>query len=621
MKARSGAGRACAAALATGLLAAACGGGAAEPATGPGATPAPADSDAGAAGSDGGDDTATSDADAAGASDTAAAPAAAADAGGDEDRGAVAEDTGTSDTAAAPAAPSEPAEFETVPSAPEAPEAPDEPPTDGEPAEPSADTGGDSGPPPNVYNDPRGGIFVDFQRGFDRDHPFGSLDAFCGTHDPPAEARRAAGAGIEADTITFVHMRTKIEELVSLGFAVPVGDPTDMFDTLTRIVNERCGGVWGRRIDLRTVEVAALGGGGQDIDTLRNAACIEATEGRDAVIVMNATTFAGTAQLCITEEHDSVLIGHEALPEEYVRRGGGRLFTTSTTLEEILNALAKYVIDTGALEGRRAAVVAPNTPGEAEAVEGSLLAALEAAGVDVPVFDVIDCRGTSICTGGMAESVQRLIEEGVDVLFPTLNAISLPAYINEMVTQGFAPGDVQIYNSDFNSQGNEVVAGLIVTFGGAAAAELYDGTVLLVTTDQGRFRDPDWDPGAFGEMCMREYRENSPLGEDYDPRDPVETNKYGILELICGIYRVALRALYDAGPNPTRAGIADALANLGPVDLAFMVPGSLAPGKWAMGDSLQPVTFRYPCPFEGLGTPGNICLVPSDYSELRVKVN
>ena len=268
-------------------------------------------------------------------------------------------------------------------------EAPEQPAEDA--AAPAAD---EPGPPPNYYEDPRGGIFVDFQQGFDRDHPFGSLDAFCLPHDPPGEPRRATDAGIEADTITLVHMRSQIEELVDLGFAVPVGDPTDMFDTLTRVVNERCGGVWGRRIDLRLVEVSALGGGGVDIDTLRNAACIEATENHDGVIVMNATTFAGTAQLCITEEHDSVLIGHEALPAEYLRRGGGRLLTTATTLEEILGALAKYVHDDGALEGRRVGVVAPNTPGEAEAVEGSLVASLQALGADVAVFDVLDCGGT-----------------------------------------------------------------------------------------------------------------------------------------------------------------------------------------------------------------------------------
>ena len=615
MRARPVTWRVRAAALAAVVLAAACGSGASEPDSG-GPGPVPEESEAGAGESAAREDTAasTAEADDAGTAtgDTAAAPAAAVESSGEEDSVAAADDT-ASPPAPAPADAGETAEFETVPATTEAPE---------EPAEDvDAPVADEPEPPPNVYDDPRGGIFTEFQLGFDRDHPFGSLDAFCLPHDAPAEPRRATDAGIEADTITLVHMRSQIEELVDLGFAVPVGDPTDMFDTLTRIVNERCGGVWGRRIDLRLVEVSALGGGGVDIDTLRNAACIEATESHDGVIVMNATTFAGTAQLCITEEHDSALIGHEALPAEYLRRGGGRLFTTATTLEEILSALAKYVHDDGALEGRRVGVVAPNTPGEAEAVEGSLVATLEALGADVRVFDVLDCGGTSICVGGMAESVQRLVEEGVDVLFPTLNAVSLPAYITEMAAQGFAPGDVQIYNSDFNSQGNEVVADLILIFGGTAAGELYDGTVLLVTTDQGRFRDPDWEPSPFGEMCMREYRENSPLGEDYDPRDPVDTNKYGILGVICSVYRVALRALYDAGPNPGRADIFEALENLGPVDLAFMLPASLAPGKWAMGDSLQPVTFRYPCPFERLGTKNNICLIPSEYSELRIKVN
>ena len=476
--------------------------------------------------------------------------------------------------------------------------------------------------PANFYDDPRGGVFVEFQRGFDRDHPFGSLDAFCFPHGEPGEPRRATDVGIGADTIRFVHMRTRIEEIVDLGFAAPVGDPTDMFDTFTRIVNERCGGVWGRRIDLRLVEVAALGVGGVDIDTLRNAACIEATEEHDAVILLNSTSFQGTAQLCVTEEHDAALIGHQALPAEYIQRGGGRLLTTATTLEANLRALGGYLISTGALDGRRVGVVAPNTPGEAEATEASLVATLEAAGVDVRVFDVLDCAGTSICIGGMAESVQRLFEERVDVLFPTVNAITLPAYITEMVTQGFAPGDVKFYNSDFNSHGNEIVAGLIVTFGGDAAGALYDGTVLLVHGDSGRYRTPDY-PGAtaFDTMCMREYRENSPLGEDYDPRDPAETNKHGMVGLVCSVYRVALRALYDAGPNPGRADVFAALENLGPVDLVSMLPGSLSPGKWTMGDSLQPVTFRYPCPFEGLGTSANICMVPRDYSELRVEVD
>ncbi|MYJ14018.1 MAG: ABC transporter substrate-binding protein [Acidimicrobiia bacterium] len=506
------------------------------------------------------------------------------------------------------------AEPETLPAPPVASPAA----TDG-PGESATETGDAGEPAAGFYEDPRGGVFVEFQRGFDRGHPFATLGAFCLPHEPPPEPRRATDSGIGADSITLVHMRALVEELVGLGLGVDVGDPTDMFETLTRIVNERCGGVRGRLIDLRLVEVTLLGTGGSDIDTLRNAACIEATENHDGVIAMNTTTFAGTAQLCITEEHDSVLIGHDPQTREYLERGGGRLLTTSTTLEEILMSLARYVVDTGALAGRRVGVVAPNTPGEAEAVEASLVQVLREAGADVAAFDVLDCAGTSICAGGMAESVQRMADEGVDVLFPLLNPVSLPGYITEMVAQGFTPGDVQFYNSDFNSQGNEVVGDLILSFGGPAAGELYDGATLLVTTDQGRFRLDSYQPDAFGEMCMREYRENSPLGVDYDPRDPDETNKYGMLGLVCSVYRVALRGIYDAGPNPSRADVVAALANLGPVDLPFMLPASLAPGKRAMVDSLLPVTFRHPCPTEGAGTRNDICLVPSDYSELRLK--
>ena len=488
------------------------------------------------------------------------------------------------------------------------------------PEEPAESAGGASGETPggsrNYYADPRGEVFAGFQRGFDRDHPFGSLDAFCLPHGEPAEPRRATDAGIEADAITLVHMRTIIEEIVNLGFAAPVGDPTDMFDTFTGIVNERCGGVWGRRIDLRLVEVSALGSGGTDVDTLRNAACIKATEDHQGVILLNTTSFQGTANLCVAEEHDAALVGFQALPEEYIRRGGGRLITTATTLEENLRRLVSYLVSTGALEGRRAAVIASNTPGEAEATESSLVGPLQAAGVDVRFFDVLDCGGTAICTGGISESVQRLIEERVDVVFPTLNAVSLPSYVNEMVKQGFRPGDVRFYNSDFNSQGNEVVPGLIVTFGGAEAGALYDGTVLLVGADVARFRDPDYMIVPFEDMCMREYRENSPLGEDYDPRNPEETNKHGMVTLVCSVYRVALRALYDAGPNPTRAEIFAALENLGPVDMQGMLPGSTEPGKWTIGDSLQPVTFHYPCPLETSPSgPGN-CLLPRGYEEM-----
>lgn len=462
-----------------------------------------------------------------------------------------------------------------------------------------------------VYEDPRGGRFSEFQRSFDRTHPFGSLEAFCLPHETPTQLLRDTDEGISAEQINFVHLRTKIEELAALGFAEDVGDVQHIFDTFTAFVNDECGGVWGRRINLEEVAIPTLAPGGQDIETLRNAACIEATESRNGVILLNTTSFQGTAVLCVVEEHDAALIGSLPFPEEYLERGEGRLITLAATEDDYLSELARHLIDTGALTGRRVAIVAPNTPGQEEAVRSSLLSVLEAAGVDVAVFDVIDCAGGNICFTGINESVQRLISERVEVLFPTLNVLSLPSYISEMDIQGIRPGDIQIYNSDFNSQGNDVVSSKVAEFGGPRAGELYGGTIMTVTGDVGNFREPNYEPSAFDEMCMRTYAETSST-DYYDPRDPVETHKYAMVVLVCSAFRTALRALYDAGPNPSREDIFSALENLGAVDVPSMLPASLSPGKWSAADAFQTVTFQYPCSVEGAGTGrAETCLFPN----------
>ncbi len=472
---------------------------------------------------------------------------------------------------------------------------------------------GQNGEPLNpVYEDPRGERFSEFQRGFDRTHPFGSLEAFCLPHDTPTELLRDTDEGISAELINFVHLRTKIEEISALGFAEDVGDVQDVFEVFTAFVNDECGGVWGRRINLEEVEIPTLAPGGQDIETLRNAACIEATESRNGVILLNTTSFQGTAVLCVVEEHDAALIGSLPFPEEYLERGEGRLITLAASENAYLRELARYLIDAGALAGQKVGIVAPNTPGQEEAVRSSLMEVLEEAGIDVVVFDVIDCAGGNICFTGIGESVQRLITERVDVLFPTLNAISLPGYISEMRTQGFRPGDIRIYNSDFNNQGNDLVASKVAEFGGPRSGELYNGTIMAVTGDVGNFRNEDYEPSAFDEMCMRTYAERSQAKVHYDPRDPVDTHKYAMVVLVCSVLRTALRALYDAGANPSRQDIFEALENLGAVDVPSMLPASLSPGKWSAADAFQTVTFNHPCPFEIAGT-GKVdtCLTPN----------
>ncbi len=463
---------------------------------------------------------------------------------------------------------------------------------------------------PNVFDDPRDGIFDEFQATMDRGaHPFMQLDAFCHAHDPATD-RVATDAGIGAGSISLVHLRSRIEDFVAFGFGTAVGDVAEMFDTFAAVVNEQCGGVRGRMIDMHTIEVAVMG---DTVDHEANAACIEAVEDLDGVILVNSSGFPGSASLCIVEDHETALVSVQTQPGEFMRRGGDRLISLGPTAEEQLSWLALDLIARGDLDGRTVGVAAPDTPGQYEAVEAGLVDVLEANGVEVAVFDQIGCEGSNFCTVGVRESVQRMRASGVDVVFNVLNAISAPGLITEMIEQGFKPGDVQFYASEFNSQAVEIVASKIVAFGGDAAGRLYDGAIIQSVLDTGAYRLEGYEPRAFNEMCNDTYGANSASGANHESQDRATgTSTYGMTTTVCEIMRITLRAIYDAGDNPTRADIYEALASLGPVDSNEMIPASLRPGKTSTPDMVHHLVFEYPCTQRAPFGAENICLYPID---------
>ena len=441
---------------------------------------------------------------------------------------------------------------------------------------------------PNIYEDPRGGIFLEFQQGFDRaDHPFMQYDRFCLPHEAAAD-RVDTDDGISADSIKVGHIRSRLEDLTGLGFAVPVGDPKEMFEVFIDYINERCGGIRGRMLDLGYVEADVFG---PDVDVSRNAACLAMTEDFDAVIVMNSSGFGGTAVLCLTEEQRTVYIGIGGPPEEFVARADGLLVSMAPSAEEYLRFLVSDLLAGGDLEGLTLGVAAGNIPGEAEAVEAGLVIPLREAGFEV-VYDVLDCGGGTICFGGVAESVTNMVNVGVDGFFNVLNVVSAPGYIAEMVNQGYEPGDVRFFASEFNAQANELVAGQIAN--NVEAGNLYNGARIIDFKTTGEFRNPDFEPTPLAAGCNELYGSNSPSGAGHDWRTQGDS-AFGMVESVCHIVRIMARTLYDAGDNPTIADVHEALVNLGPVDINGMTPGSIRPGKTQASDSIQTLDFSFPC--------------------------
>jgi hypothetical protein len=444
------------------------------------------------------------------------------------------------------------------------------------------------------YADPRGGLHAEFQQTFDRTtDPFSSLDEFCQAHDAPAEALEETDA-VSAETIKVVHLRTKLEDLESSGFAVPVGNTTDMFETFFRVINEQCGGINGRQVDLQLVEVAATG---ENIDAERRDACIQATEDINAPIVLNSTGFQGSALLCITEEHDSILYTSTSGEDEWVERSDGRLISYAPTLNENVRYLARYLGDSGALEGKKIAVVTADTPGQPEAIEEGLITTLEEEyGIEVAQFDVIGCAGSSICTSGTPASVDQLIANGIDVLFPALNVVSLPQYVKEMADKGIVNGQIQMYQSNFNSQAGDLVSSQVVKFGSEAAGTLYNGTIAVDPAPSGAWRQEGFAKSPFNQLCETTYAENNTSGDSWDLTIEEQNTQAGMVGTVCHQVRAAARAIYHAGPNPTRADLLEAFRNLGPIDVSYMEPGILSPDRNSGADLIYELKFNYPCP-------------------------
>jgi len=442
---------------------------------------------------------------------------------------------------------------------------------------------------PNIYEDPRGGIFADFQAGYDRgDNPFSQIDSFC-TSTESAPDRVDTDAGITAGTISIVHIRSRLEDAVEIGFGIPVGDPAHMFEVFVDYVNNQCGGVRGRMIDLTTIEVPLFG---PTVETDRNAACLEATEDHDAVIVVNSSGFQGAATVCITEEKETIFISTQGQTEEFMQRADGRLVSISLTLEESLRFSAQDLIAGGELEGKILGVVTPDTPGQPEAVEAGLVVPLRDAGIDV-VFDQIGCGGSTICVDGVTESVANMKDSGISAFFNAMGILTAPGYINEMVNQGFEPGDVTFYASDFNSQASELVSSQIPNE--PAAGALYNGATIRDFRGTGLYRNDGYAPTAWQDLCVGLYNDNNTIGANHQWQDQGGDSGFGMTVSVCSIMRIALRALYNAGDNPTRADVEAALSHLGPIDLGQMIPASITPGKGQAPDAIETLDFSYPC--------------------------
>ncbi len=453
------------------------------------------------------------------------------------------------------------------------------------------------------YLDPRGPLYENFQKSFDREERFSGLDVFCRpTTSILDEEPVVVEPGVTESSIVIAQIETRLDELAKVGFGVPIGEPGAMIQTFVNIVNDTCGGIHGRSLDLRTVSVSALGGGVLDIDTLREAACLEAVEVHEAVAVLTITPIPGTAASCLTRRHRVSHLAVRGISDLDLSKGRGLLQSMELGDRSSLDLAVRTAIELDLLEGTTIGVVVPDSPQRSDDLIEAIMNPL--AGLDVSVANYqLGCDGTTTCRVGLDTAVAAMIADGVDVVLPLLDMTSLPWLILEMLSQGM-PRPLFI-QSGLDGQGLDAVASRVAEFGGTPAGAYYNGAVVVDGSATGVQRVAGAERRPFDQICVEAWTKasNMPLPAPEDTSDDVHRT---VVEA-CSLVRWVARAAESAGPNPSRLAVQVALAAVGPLDVPDMRPTTIDGRRWR---TVQVRRYEHPCQHGvGFGV-SNGCLVP-----------
>ena len=398
---------------------------------------------------------------------------------------------------------------------------------------------------------------------------------------------QSTGRGITENSVSVVTISSSNDELKTLGFEDFSGDTAEMFSSFIQILNEECGGFHGRKIDLQEVTTFPLKAFDIDISTLGNIACINATKEIPSVIVIDISQFSGPLEHCVVNEQKTALVTTKVLSKQNVTSSDNRLLLDSFETEQALSLMLEFAENEGLLLNQSIAVIADDSLGNYESVITGLVEPLRELDYD-PEFHFLNCEGGILCNAGMEVVIDALAENPPDVLFPTLNPISLPEFLSQMLQSGIPKP--QIIQSAFNYQDDEQSTNHIFNYGGSRVADYYNGAIIFSYpyVEMQRIREGQFSP--FEEMCIDEYLRVSDLDQHIVDKRRTET----VLR-ICSITRYIARALYDAGVNPNRRRIHESLSSIGHVDSPGLSFGSFTLEKPTRPSSIQQTKYQFPC--------------------------
>lgn len=437
-----------------------------------------------------------------------------------------------------------------------------------------------------------------------------------------AEEREASDVGVTADAIRIGVAVADLEAVRAAGISIPETLTTEHLYDRWNVFAERWnaeGGINGRQVELVQLVWDPLD------PTSFDELCATATVDEELFMVLNGTGLNNVARECVLAGGVPMVYGDVASQAEL---DTGLLVALAPPAEVITKAGLDLWIDSGEVPpGAKVGVLSDNTP-QLQAVGAIAEETLSAAGYEVQVIQINALSGDNAATNEEgAAAVGAFQAEGVVHAFVTTPFIENTGFWNAAAAAKLPFTMLDTVSSQCS------------TFGLSRAPAAAVGSDCVTTFDhptaEGTGIRPDTEfeaeCRAFSDEMFSDY-----FGGPSDPGVPagqkitdvagnVLISDYAPLE--CTIANIVQKALTNAGVNPTRKSMMEALLALGDVPIAQASDGvgTLAPDKAYMADFVHTVKVTAASAdtppaedgtYNGCAAPVNCGIVISDWSPI-----
>jgi ABC-type branched-subunit amino acid transport system substrate-binding protein len=317
---------------------------------------------------------------------------------------------------------------------------------------------------------------------------------------------------------------------------------------------------------------------------------------QDAKVFAVVGVFAPTspdAQLCLSRDNQTILIGHELHQSTIAQAPPGLLLTPDITAERRINVMANLTKKEGTLAGKKVAILTDqDTKVAADTV---IKPALDSAGVAQGSTGVLTISGTdtSAAQGQLDSFIEKWKGEGVSALFLAGLNVSAKQFVEKIKT---AMPDVLLL-TDGESGAKSAAQGEVT---GKKTPNPYEGIITAV----GLTASETWKLPT-SQHCAQVYKAASGvtvLGPDEvkaGPDGKTDETYQAILDF-CQELDMFKQIAEKAGPDLTNTTWTNAVDNFGKIALVTASPyGSLHKGKYDVDDGFRLASFDSTIPPTG----------------------